>query len=220
MRWPSCEKRLSEGIDMNMGKKAGKIFSGISFGLSLLLLLSAIFLSNVPAHESYTYENGVIVVHSWQNCFRIATELILYFVLSAVVASTVICVVSKIRWKEKIAKTMLCSWLVGLVCLYMISFSDSAVFGLFGNDFDPEWYEFSDGQRTIVIEEESFLLGGWGTIYPIKENGTAVVIGSFSTDDGLRNKGTYEIKWFEDGAEITYLFDPGGPRTETVYFEP
>lgn len=208
---------------MDTCKKMIRLVPIFSFGGALLLLVSGILLSNVPANEFYTYENGVIVVHSWQNWFWFSTEILLFLVLCGVAVVTVLCIVSKIKWKEAVAVRLLISWVVGVVCLFMIVFSQEMIFGLFGSPdgYDPECYTFTNGQHTLVIEEESFLLGGRGTIYQVKNDNTAVVVGRFYTDDGLRNKGVYQIKWFEDSAEITYQeFFSGATNTETVHFEP
>lgn len=206
---------------MDTCKKMIRLVPILSFGGALLLLVSGVLLSNVPANESYTYENGVIVVHSWEVWFSRITDLLLFLVLCGVAVVTVLCIVSKIKWKEAVTVRLLVSWLVGVVCLFMIVFGDAAAVGMARReDLDPKCYTFTNEQHTLVIEEESFLLGGWGTIYQVKSDNTAVVIGRFSTGDGLRNKGVYQIKWFENGAQITYLFAHDGTRTETVHFEP
>ncbi len=202
-------------------EKIVKLVPKISFGVSLLLLVAGILLSHVPAYESYTYENGTIIVHSWQNWFACAAGLLLYLVPCGVAVVTVLCVFSKIKWKEKIAVNLMICWLVGFASLFMIVFGDAAAVGAVRReDLDPQCYTFTDGQHTIVIEETSFLFSGTGTIYQVKGDNTAVVIGTFGTDDGLRNQGVYQIIWSEDGAEITYLFNHNVTRTETVKFEP
>lgn len=207
---------------MDTCKKMIRLVPKLSFGGALLLLVSGILLSSVPANESYTYENGVIVVHSWEVWFSRIADLLLLLVLCGVAVVTVLYIVSKIKWKEAVAVRLLVSWVVGVACLFMIVFGDAAAVGMARReDFDPQCYTFTNGQHTLVIEEESFLLGGWGTIYQVRNDNTAVVIGRFSTDDGLRNKGVYQIKWFEDSAEITYReFFSGATNTETVHFEP
>jgi len=102
----------------------------------------------------------------------------------------------------------------------MCGFSDIAINGLWQkSDYFPVCYEFTDGQHTIVIEEESFLLYGGGTVYQIKDNNNAVIIGNISTDDGGRNHGRYDIKWLNDGCEITYDYDDNRKATEKVEFK-
>lgn len=206
---------------MNTCKKIIKFVPIISFGLSLLLLVAGILLSQVPAHESYTYENGVIIVHSLKDRLVFATGRLSFLVLCGVlfgaVVVSVLCVFAEVKWKEKTATKLMISLLVGVVCLFMIAFGNFAVVK---EDYDPQCYTFTDGQHTIVIEETSYLLGGWGTVYQVKDDNTAVVIGTFSTDDGLRNRGVYKIIWSEDSAEITYLFNDNATETETVMFEP
>lgn len=202
-----------------------KLVPMISFALSLLLLVAGILLSQTPAHESYTYENGVIIVHSLKDQLVFATNRLSFLVLSGVLCGvavvTVLYVFAEVKWKEKIATQLMISWLVGVLCLFMIAFGNFAAVGLASReDYDPQCYTFTDGQHTIVIEETSYLLGGWGTVYQVKDDNTAVVIGEFSTDDGLRNRGAYKIIWSEDGAEITYLFNDNATETKTVKFDP
>lgn len=208
---------------MNTYQKMIKLIPRISFVVSLLLLIAGMGLSYLPTHETYTYKNGVFVTHSWENWFYIAEKLVLYSVLTAAVIMTVTCIVSRLKWREKIVITLVRTWLIAIVCVFMVVFSDAAVFGLFGKDASaPQYYEFTDGTHTIVIEEESILLAGWGTIYQVKDDRTAVVIGTIHTDDGIRNEGNYQIEWFEDGADITYhtFFTHDSTDTETVKFEP
>lgn len=204
---------------MDTCKKMIRLVPILSFGGALLLLVSGILLSDVPANESYTYENGVIVVHSWEVWFSRITDLLLFLVLCGVAVVTVLCIISKIKWKEAVAVRLLVSWLVGVVCLFMIVFGNAAAVGMARReDFDPKCYTFTDGRHTMVIEETSYLFSVNGTVYQVQDDNTAVVIGAFGTK--LRNLGVYRIEWFEDGAQITYLFAHDGTRTETVHFEP
>jgi hypothetical protein len=87
------------------------------------------------------------------------------------------------------------------------------------SDTDPKCFEFSDGEHTVVIEEESWLLGGWGNIYQVNDDGSAQRLSRFSTDDGFRNEGNYDINWHDDSADITYDNGNGGRETVTVKFE-
>ena len=71
----------------------------------------------------------------------------------------------------------------------------------------------------MVIKEESWLLGGWGTVYQVEESGKAVVLKGFTTDDGYRNEGNYDIRWSDDSADITFNNGQGGKETIMVKFE-
>lgn len=204
---------------MDTCKKMIRLVPKLSFGGALLLLVSGILLSDVPANESYTYENGVIVVHSWEVWFSRIADLLLLLVLCGVAVVTVLCIISKIKWKEAVAVRLLVSWVVGVACLFMIVFGDAAAVGMARReDFGPKCYTFTDGRHTMVIEETSYLFSVNGTVYQVQDDNTAVVIGTFGTK--LRNRGAYQIEWFENGAQITYLFAHDGTRTETVHFEP
>lgn len=103
----------------------------------------------------------------------------------------------------------------------MIFFSNIIVIGTYDeNDYAPAYYEFSDNIHTIVIEEESFMLYGGGTVYQILDDNKAVEIVRFTTDDGGRNNGKYVIEWFDDCAEITYntFVDKSSKNTIRAFF--
>lgn len=88
------------------------------------------------------------------------------------------------------------------------------------NDYSPICYKFSDDKHTIVIEERSFLLYGGGYVYQIYDDNDAVIIHTFSVDDGGRNKGHYDIKWYDNYAEITYntFYTKDSKRTDKIVF--
>ena len=63
-----------------------------------------------------------------------------------------------------------------------------------------------NGDKAIVVEEESYILYGGAIIYQVLNNNEALIIGHIATDDGYRNKGNYDIKWNEDNLEISYHY--------------
>ncbi len=194
--------------------------NALSLAVSVTLAVVSFVLGYFPEKVSCVYENGVIISHSWHDVFENVTIVIFAVIFILMVASAVICIRSKLRAKEKIAKVGL-SCLIFVVGSILILFGNIAVVGLWQeSDYDPVCYEFTDGSHTIVIEEVSFLLYGGGTVYQIKENNDAVVIGHISTDDGARNNGEYDIDWNNSYAEITYntFVDDGSRDTVRVEF--
>lgn len=150
------------------------------------------------------------------------TGLVFLLALISSLVLTVILIILKIKSGEKIAGKIFLTWMSVVLCYVMFEVSDIIINGLWEeSDYFPVCYEFTDGQHTIVIEEESFMLYGGGTIYRIDDDNNAFVIGHISTDDGGRNNGNYDIKWSDDGCEITYDYCNGEhtKKTEKVKFE-
>lgn len=201
-----------------------KLIPVIALVISLVFLTVAFLVKDVAVTEFYTYsyKEGKITVHSWHDYFNVVSDIIFTLVILLLLAQNVICIAMKIRTGERIAKKVLISCLTAAACAVIILLGDIMVNGLYTkDDYNPEYYEFTDGNHTIVIEEKSFLLYGGGTVYQIKSNEEAVVIGKIGTDDGGRNNGAYEIEWFDDRVEITYntFASEGDKATEVAEFE-
>ena len=83
---------------------------------------------------------------------------------------------------------------------------------LLDNSFSPdsEYFEFrsDDQEHDIVINECSFLLGGWGYVYEKTSFCTMKRLGRYSTDDGFCPiaKDAYYFVWNEDDFEFHYSF--------------
>ncbi len=173
-------------------QKLVKMIPVVSLCLFFLICIVAHFVLAIPEKTSYVYQNHEIIAHSWHDSFEMFIGIIFLLVLIASFVSTVILIVSKIKSGEKIARKIFLTWCSVFLCYLMWGFSDIILNGLWQkSDYFPECYEFSDGQHKIVIEEESFMLYGGGTVYQIKDNNNAVIIGHISTDDGGRNHGRY-----------------------------
>lgn len=186
-------------------KKALKIIPLIELGLAAVTLIVAFFIKDIPAKYSFVYKNGRIIKHSWYNSFENLTAELAFIILVLSAILIFIRIAAKIKSKENISPKISLTLISAVVCAIMIGFSDIMVCGLWTEeDYDPQFYKFTDGQHTIVIEERSFLLYGGGTVYQIMDNNDAVIIHEFFTDDGGRNHGKYTIKWHDDHAELTY----------------
>ena len=176
----------------------------ISLGFSVLFLIISITVKDIPEKQKYIYKDNQIIPISWHNIFELFANVLLIAVLSISVVLTIICIIKKIKNKDRIRKYIVLIWLTEFVCFFIILFSDIIVIGLTSKqEFSPECYQFSNGKHTIVIEEESYLLYGGGTVYQIIGDNEAVYLTGFTTDDGARNNGNYNIIWHDDHADIS-----------------
>lgn len=175
--------------------------------ISLFILFTADHI--IPFHniETYSYENNQIIVHSLSEYFGIFLEILFLVISICTAVFIVIAVMNRIKYKEKFAKKvilLIISWFIALVLFF---FSDIMAAGLWNKgDRSPECYYFTNGDKAIVVEEESYIFYGGAIIYQVLNNNEALIIGHISTDDGYRNKGNYDIKWNEDNLEISYHY--------------
>lgn len=189
---------------MNL-KQGIKAIPLINILLSVLLLIVSFLLAKLPENKTYYYEHGSIVTHSWHDIFNGLTALFIKVILIVSAVLIIVYIRKKLKYKEKIAFEIVSVLASSVICLIITVFSNILVIGIWSdNDYYPVCYEFTDGVHTIVIEERSFLLSGGGTIYEIQDNNEAYILGSFTTDDGGRNNGHYDINWYNSCAEISY----------------
>lgn len=206
-----------------MNAKLGKIIKltpWLFFAIGALMLVSALVMNALPEKVSYFYEGGEIIERSWHDCFRVISVCVTVLVLLWLLTATVTVIVRRIKLKEKTEGKLALLWLAALICIVTIGVSNLSIVGIWTKDiWSPVCYEFTDGIRTIVIEEKSFMLDGRSTIYQIMDDGTAVIIGEFGTDDGIRNNGEYEIEWSDGSAEITYRTFVSADDTDVITVE-
>lgn len=195
-----------------------KLIPVLSVGVSLLTCIVSYFAGKISPKISYVYRNNEIVTQSWRDNFETFIGFVFLLVLLAAFVTTVILIIEKIKSKRKIAGDIFRAWSCVILCYVIFGCSSLMVTTDDLYDYYPVCYEFTDGQRKIVIEEESFMLYGGGTIYQIDEDNNAFVIGHISTDDGGRNNGNYDIEWSDDSCEITYDYcnDEHTKQTEKV----
>ena len=91
------------------------------------------------------------------------------------------------------------SWLVSMDSRYFTCVSD-------------------DGKHTLVVDEQAFLLAGWGDLYEKTSFCTMKKIGDYTTDDGYRpfSNGTFYFVWEDEGFELHYYFGAGGMSEYSV----
>lgn len=177
----------------------------INLALSIILLVVAFLIKDIPENETYIYENNRINSCSWHNVFEYIIAAIFILTLISCIVSTFVCIAEGRKLQERTAKKISFVWIIGVVCCAIILLSGVVVLDVWADDdFSPSCYKFTDGKNTIVIEEKSFMLSGTGTVFQIEDNDKAMMLCEFSTDDGGRNNGHYDIKWYDNCAEITY----------------
>lgn len=202
-------------------KKMIKAVPFFQTGISIIALTVSFLIKDIPAKDTYTYINDRIVTHSWHDSF----SLILLITAFMIAFTTLICIVIRIiqrkKSDEKTVRHIVILILSFIFCSAVLMTSHVIVDGFWtDDDYSPSYYKFSDNSHTIVIEERSFLLYGGGRIYQINGDHEAILIHEFSTDDGGRNNGNYEINWQDDYAEITYhTFNSNDSlRTDRIVF--
>lgn len=189
----------------NKSKKMMLFSFIIMLSFSLLSLIVAFSIKNIPENISYEYVNKRIEKHSWYDSYEIISDIICLFELLITIIATIVFIIAKIKTHEKIIKKTISLWLMLVVSTIALLLSNTVVIGLSDeNDYNPKYYEFSDNQHKLVFEERSFLLYGGGYIFQIQDDDSAILLERFTTDDGGRNNGMYNVVWFDDHAEITY----------------
>ena len=168
--------------------------------------------------KHYIYD-GEIIKESRQDIFLIICAVCFVIVFALFVIMVVLSIRKKMKDRNaKIFWNISASVVLFIVSVGILGFSFIVTFG----DeivYEPEYYEFSDGNHTIVICERSFLLGGYADIYQVNDDSSAYLIEKFTTDDGYRNRGNYDFEWSDDYVKIYY--EDGNSLTDactTVYF--
>lgn len=169
---------------------------------------------------SYVYRGGKIIEVSWKNQFEAVVNGMALAILIMAVIGIAVCVMQKLRRNALIRKKLVAIIGAAVTLVGVLVLAEIIIVGVDSReDYLPSCYEFTDGKHMIVIEEKSYLLYGGGAIYQILADGEAILLQEFSTDDGGRNNGDYEIDWYEDFAKITYnVFDLKNSR-ETIRVE-
>ena len=189
----------------NKSKKMMLFSLIIMLSFSLLSLIVAFSIKNIPENISYRYVNQRIEKRSWHDSYEIINDIICLFELCITMITTIVFIIAKVKTHEKIMKKTISLWVVLVISTIALLLSNTVVTGLSDeNDYSPKYYEFSDNQHTLVFEERSFLLYGEGYIFQIQDDNSAILLERFTTDDGGRNNGMYDVIWFNDHAEITY----------------
>lgn len=189
------------------------IFSGLMVAAAVVL----------PTGKSYTYENNEIVTHSVRSVFADICEVVVLFGCLWFIGLTAGEVALRIKERAGVLRIILGGLgklLTGFVCGFLLIVALIMAEGFWADEYIPEWYMFTDGSHTVVIEETAFLADGRAKVYQIMGNNKAVPIDMFTTDDGITNNGHYKMEWTEEYVDITYrtFCTPDNTRTLRVYF--
>ncbi len=192
-------------------KKIFKALIWVVLALDIIAVAVGVILQSPKVEYSYKFIDGEIVKKSWLDTFAIGSYV--YMAVAIVILIAALILIPRIRNIENSHRTrnIIVSIVLIPVSVVIILFSRTIVTGVHYN-YEPEYYEFSQDEHRIVVCEESWQSGGWGTVYQVNADNTAYVIGEFITDDGYRNYGEYEIEWLDEGVNVRYRFD-----TESAY---
>ena len=189
----------------NKSKKMMLFSLVVMLGFSFVSLIVAFSIKNIPENISYVYVNKKVEERSWHDSYERVNDIIGLFELCVVVISTIVFIIEKVKNNEKIIRKQMLLWFVFGISTSALLCSNIVATGLSDEmDYRPKYYAFSDNQHTLVLEERSFLLYGGGYIFQIQDDNSAVLLDCFTTDDGGRNNGMYDIVWHQNYAEITY----------------
>lgn len=201
-----------------------KIFLHLALWESNILAwipLSLMIFVNLPEKVSKRYNGEKIIYRSWHDIVRVFVWVMIAIAVISLVWLTVLKIKEmKIQEKKTVGKVvvnvskLILLWGLILISLFMMSLF---LFLRFTLRYDGDmYYEYTDGNHTIVIEETSFLLSGDFSVYQINEDNTAVGIGGALTDDGYRNYGEYEMEWTDEYVKITFCNGIRSDSFETI----
>lgn len=78
---------------------------------------------------------------------------------------------------------------------------------------EPRYFYFTspDGALNVIVKEESWLFGGWGSFYEPVSPCLMRKVGDYGADDGFRpfTAGAYELEWGESALIVRYGFESG-----------
>lgn len=171
-------------------------------------------------HYTYSYDGTYIIKHSWHEVLRIFIWISIAFTLISAIAFAVLKIIQVIKDKKDIISNILLVLFVGLIAVFVSFQADLVLWLRYNGGENSHCYEFSNGEKTIVIEEELLSLHGpmCGIVYQVNNDMTAEKIGFIGRADRGENEDEYEVKWYDDYVEITY--DPCQPdnqlKTKTI----
>ena len=176
-------------------------FSKIAFIISGVLLCVYLLISILVKFNIYVYLLGV------------GTREIISFITTPCVA-LLISAFAVLLYKNISRKTLVVPLTI-IISFFVFSYM------LADYVFSPssEYFEYTsdDKNHHIVVDERSFLLGGWGDIFEKTSFCTMKRVGGYSTDDGFcpfSNDAFYFV-WNENDFELHYSH--GGSKSEEYY---
>lgn len=187
-------------------KRIFKPIIWIVIAMNIIAVVIGVVLQSPQVEYSYEFINGEILKSSWLDVFEIGSYVYMAIIIIMLIVAIINIIIVKKSTEIKLVRNIVVPIVLIPVSVVIILFSKTIVAGV-DYDYGAEYFEFSDDEHKVVICEESYLLGGWGTVYQVEEDGTAYMIGEFVTDNGYRNYGEYDLEWLEEGVNIRYRFD-------------
>ena len=189
-----------------MGKYLSLTYTKISIVVSIALAILIASIKIAARSDTYFYILGYNMEH-----ISPYIVLVLFIIL---LSSVWFFVITKCE-KKKVAIVI-----TALVSVIVIA---GQIFDIQWSKNYPEYYEFvsEDGAHNIIVEEDSYLLYGFGAIYEKTSPFTMKKIGSYDTDDGYRpfTGNEYYFVWNENDFELHYKFDGSSSYYETIKIE-
>ena len=201
--------------------KTVKIASIIGIILSIAFAVYAFFLiDGIKDKVWFEYKNNKIEAMSvlW------SVRTLAIIVISVLVALTTLLATVKFIKSQKQTREMLKKpFILACVCagiwiVIMLIFAGDQTDLRGEKDYDFVCYEYSNGQQTLVIQEDN-ILGPSGTVYQIMDDNEAVELDAIFLTQRSHSSDDYEIKWYDDKADITVEHGWNGKETVTVEFK-
>lgn len=167
-----------------------KLFSSKGWKLSIFLLITLAIAFAIKESFNILNKHYNIYIIS-KNIKQDAIILLINILIVLIILTLILLHVHKV-WIKVLA-------IIIAVCAIAVLHSD--IYG-FGSE-DPKYYYFNSpyGANTLIVEEKSWLLGGWSNFY-VKENSLFIrgINQSITTDDGYRpfSFGDYELSWIDN----------------------
>lgn len=175
----------------------------------LYIILSFIFLLSISCKIVLSYYSSN---HVYLYFNKIANkEIQLYLLYVAVISSSILLVCLLKNKTQKIVTIIFSIFLIFVISISSYGFLEA----------DKNYFEFkSPNNKTIIVEECSWLLGGWSNVY--QKTSTNIICrldGNIITDDGYRpfsNK-DFNIEWSNNSVSITYGFGNENKHKSEVF---
>lgn len=131
-----------------------------------------------------------------------------------VILSLAVLAVRLLRVVKKRAQSHRALFTAGIVVVVCLALIGVPYAWLAGFITEPRYFTFSspDGVHTIIVEEESFMLAGFGSIYEKKNALFMSKKAEYGTDNGYRpfSLNNYQLTWGQENVTITYSFGSMG----------
>jgi hypothetical protein len=201
--------------------KTVKIFSVIELILSIAFAVYAFFLIN-RLHDKVWFEYKNKKIEAMSVLWSVRTAAIIVISVLAVLTTllvTVRFIKSEKQTHEMYKKPFKIAWVcAGIWVVIILIFICTNSNDLRGEkDYDFVCYEYSNGQHTIVIQEGN-ILGPSGTVYQIMDDNEAVTLDAIFLSHRSDSSDDYDVKWYDDKADITVDHGWNGKETVTVTF--